>query len=546
MAAPTIVNISTGSTSSSGAGSTYPSGYTAVTGDLQMLIFVVDSGSTVTPPGGSNWVQILNEAVGGSKLIAYRRWITAGETLPGSFTLSPSTRINFFRFVVRGVDTTQPEDVPVVTQGSTTAGATATAPSLTTVTADALLLTAIFGYWGTAANSRRWNAFVPTMNANNGSNATATADYVARLGREVRATAGATGDRTVTEQTSVNFSRYSGISIALRASGAVEESTVSTLSGDSTLDPPTSSGSLTHAAPVSTLSGGSALEPPSSYGDLARTVPAFTLAGASSLEPPTSAGTVNTGTPSFTVSGGSTLPTPSSSGALTRTVPVYALSGGSSLPAPTSMGNLTRTVPAFTVGGGSTLPAPVSTGALNTGTPSFTLTGTSTLQPPVSTGTVTRTVPAFTIGGGSTLAPPTSTGSLTHTAPTFTISGGSSLAAPTSTGGLNTGAPAFTLAGGSSLAPPTSVGSLTRAAPTFVLGGGSPLTAPTSVGTVVYVAPPTTGTPLPRGTMLRQRGTRTLSTLTNTITLTAGDPARLAGNPPDRLTGGRVSALKES
>ena len=223
MVAPTVVNISTGSTSTTGAGSTYPTGYTAVTGDLQMFIFMVSASATVTPPGGSsNWVQILNAVVNGSKLIAYRRWITAGETLPGSFTLSPSTRINFFRFVVRGVDTTQPEDVAAVTQGSETAGATATAPSLTTVTADALLLTAVFGVWGSAANSRRWNAFSPTMDSNTASNATASVDYVGRLGREVRATAGATGDRTVTEQTAVNFTRYSAISIALRAVGAGE------------------------------------------------------------------------------------------------------------------------------------------------------------------------------------------------------------------------------------------------------------------------------------------------------------------------------------
>ncbi|MGI8595444.1 MAG: hypothetical protein ACR2ML_13975, partial [Solirubrobacteraceae bacterium] len=213
-------------------------------GDV-VVIHAVNAGGTASPstvPTGFTFVK--SQAVGTSSgLSVYIKVISsaAGEPATYGFAWGFSSRHLLVATAYSGVDNTTPQDA--VATGQSNSLGTNTAPSITTVTADAWI---VCGYAHGSAVTATWPAPMTEQADLATTRTLTTAD-------EAIATAGATGTRTVTPSNSANNATTS---MALRpASGgttttlSLAGATVPTRVGDPT---------LTEGAPGVTLSLGGA------------------------------------------------------------------------------------------------------------------------------------------------------------------------------------------------------------------------------------------------------------------------------------------------
>lgn len=212
----------------------YPA--TVNAGDLLVMAMSTNGGATITDPSG--WTVINNEATianphGGV-------WIKVADGSEGGGTLAvTTTAINGAARIHRytGVDTTTPLDVTPVVVRNSGASNTVTLTSLTTVTANTMLIyTAQFNSGsntltsGTGTERHDFNAQGGTTPRNGG------------LYDEARAATGSTGTRTITASTSVSGSH--GTFFALRPSSGSAFSGSVSLSGSGDLTEAGSPGGL--------------------------------------------------------------------------------------------------------------------------------------------------------------------------------------------------------------------------------------------------------------------------------------------------------------
>lgn len=182
-----------------------------------MLVLVL-SMSAQTPPAPTGWTQVLSDAT--TTAAHGGVWIKAGAGEAGSLTLSWTGNANVSgqMFNVPGVSTTTPQDVTATTVALSTTSSSVVLPSLTTVTAGAQLV--YFVAVGDTAGP---------LTVTGPAGSTELADFLpAGTGRagavytESKATAGATGTRTLTLSANKTFS---AVMLALRPTSATVSAT---------------------------------------------------------------------------------------------------------------------------------------------------------------------------------------------------------------------------------------------------------------------------------------------------------------------------------
>lgn len=205
-AAGTLLNVTTATTTFSVA---YPAGITA--GQLLVLFISSNGGApSATPPTG--WTEVFREAstVTNPRGALYIKVATGSESGTLAVTMTSTTGCaRMFRYT--GVDTTTPQDATrTIVENSGTTVAHVILPSITTVTAGAMLV--FVGSW----NSGSRTATPPA-------GATERSDFIADGGTakagsindEIVASAGATGTRTITSSSATGIANW-GAMMALR------------------------------------------------------------------------------------------------------------------------------------------------------------------------------------------------------------------------------------------------------------------------------------------------------------------------------------------
>jgi RHS repeat-associated protein len=152
-----------------------------------------NAGAAVTPPSGWTLVRRTNNASATSNALAvYRKTAVAGEPASQVFAIAGGTFLVGGIQAFSGVDTTNPIDIE---NGQTTVSATAhDTPSITTSTADAMLVTA-----HTYASSNTWTPQAGlTERFDRPSGATSTTGQSVTGGHQLQAVAGASGTKRST------------------------------------------------------------------------------------------------------------------------------------------------------------------------------------------------------------------------------------------------------------------------------------------------------------------------------------------------------------
>lgn len=185
-----------------------------------MILQVHTCNQAVTTPSG--WTAITSSPVstgtantaGGTRISAYYRWWQSGDVAP-TVAVTGGTVTNGIIVGYRGVDPTTPFDATPVADVLATASATLTMTGITTVTANALI------HWAIARDQDANSTTAVTAFTNaNLTDITETHDQVVSTGvgggiwtgRGFKATAGATGNTTITQTSSIAV----GLTIALR------------------------------------------------------------------------------------------------------------------------------------------------------------------------------------------------------------------------------------------------------------------------------------------------------------------------------------------
>jgi hypothetical protein len=192
-------------------------------GDLLVLIEQVSKESTAAPTIPTGFTQIgstatrINSGSCGASVVAYR-WATSE---PGSYSISGTGGGTLcpFMFSLTGVDTTTPFDVNP-TWASLTSGATAVAaPSITTQTAGAVLITCHAALYGTGAVT--WT----TPSGMSAGVIDRSGNYEnAAVFSQTITTAGATGTRTSTVSQTPS-GQPQALSLAIRAAASASPPT---------------------------------------------------------------------------------------------------------------------------------------------------------------------------------------------------------------------------------------------------------------------------------------------------------------------------------
>lgn len=189
-------------------------------GDL-MILHVHTPNQAVTTPSG--WTQLTNSpvstgtanAAGGTRLSAYYRFWQSGDAAP-TVAVTGGTVTTAIIVGYRGVDTTTPIDATPVATTLATANATLTMTGVTTTTADACVV------WSVARDQDLNSTTAVTAFTNADlTGITEVHDQVVNTGvgggiwtgHGFKATAGATGNTTITQTSSIAV----GLTIALRA-----------------------------------------------------------------------------------------------------------------------------------------------------------------------------------------------------------------------------------------------------------------------------------------------------------------------------------------
>lgn len=160
--------------------------------DIRVAIMSI-SNTTITTPSG--WNLIDNTVITATRRI-YRFWrrVTADGDAAHTFTAAAANNYGLVWSGVRGADLTTPIDTTGGTDAGTT-GTTLTAPEISTVTLDTLLLFTAHAFTNSAAATLSNPAGMTSVvhQPGNGSNG-----HVARMSSEARAATGLTGTRATT------------------------------------------------------------------------------------------------------------------------------------------------------------------------------------------------------------------------------------------------------------------------------------------------------------------------------------------------------------
>lgn len=189
-------------TTASGSGGTCTLTVPAATDDGDLLVVVIDQRglNAITLPGGWD-TRALNTSNINTLLTCTR--IASSEPASYDWTWSGTPLFEGVMIAYSGVNTTTPMDVAGATNADGVGSTTAVAPSLTTVTNDAMLICA----WGGRANVISWS--LPGSMTPRRTIASAPSLAVAE---ELVPSAGATGTRTAT----ITATPWAAHSIALR------------------------------------------------------------------------------------------------------------------------------------------------------------------------------------------------------------------------------------------------------------------------------------------------------------------------------------------
>lgn len=163
--------------------------------DARLVVFSI-SNNTITTPSG--WNLISNDVIASTRRIYWfwRQHPGAGETTH-TFTFSAASNFSAVQLAARGADLSNPVDV-VTSVSSASTGSTLTAPDITTVTDDAILLTS----YHLIANTSSLTLSLPSGMTNIATGTgTGTTGHAYRVAYEARPTAGATGTRSSTANT---------------------------------------------------------------------------------------------------------------------------------------------------------------------------------------------------------------------------------------------------------------------------------------------------------------------------------------------------------
>lgn len=230
---------------STGITFTKPSG----TQDNDLLVVGIYE-TDISPVTPSGWTQLIASTPRtGERLVVYYKIASSEPSSIGPFTSSASS-MSFVGFIscYRGVNTSTPIDVTASAGTAVTSGTTVTAPSVTTVTNNAWMLT-VYGL-RKSSNFSTPTGMTERVDYSDGLVATVALDD------QLFATAGATGTKSSTTGATINFAQ--GISFGIKpqvtttitpAAGSISSS-LKTPSLKSTIKPGAGSLALTGKAPV--------------------------------------------------------------------------------------------------------------------------------------------------------------------------------------------------------------------------------------------------------------------------------------------------------
>lgn len=162
-------------------------------GDVRYVMASISNGTITTPSGWANISGSPGVVATSRRIYVFRR-VHSGAESTTTFTFSAANNHSWVQFAARGADTTTPEDVGLSVDSNTT-GTSVTAPSVTTVTDDAVLVSmhAVFITTNGATLSLPSGMTSVATGSGNGS-----AGHLYRGAYEAEPTAGATGTRTAT------------------------------------------------------------------------------------------------------------------------------------------------------------------------------------------------------------------------------------------------------------------------------------------------------------------------------------------------------------